>query len=157
MPTAAVTIGTYAAAPLGPAGAGVHVDEPARVLRHLQLATSDQVTGQRSELIPLPPHNIMIVEGVLICKIPALGRSANLPFWVEAPLAVAAARHGARWQHEGGCPGIPAEEVRWRIVSKRTAEGPLIMAQRRRCDWGIDNAGEVRRRAFPTPAILGIP
>ena len=113
--------------------------------------------GQRSELIPLPPHNIMIVEGVLIFKIPALCRSANLTFWVEAPLEVAAARQGARWKHEGGCPGIPEEEVRWRIGSKRTEEVPLIMAQRRRCDWVIDNAGEVRRRAFPTPAILGIP
>ena len=134
MPTAAAPIGTYAAAALWPEGAGVHVDESARVLRHLQLVTSDQVTGQRSARIPRPPHNIMIVEGVRICKIPALGWSANLPFWVEAPLAVAAARHGVRWQHEGWCPGIPEEEVRWRIVSKRTEEVPLIMAQRRRCD-----------------------
>jgi hypothetical protein len=67
----------------------------------------------------------MIVEGVRICKIPALGWSANLPFWVEAPLAVAAARHGVRWQHEGWCPGIPEEEVRWRIGGKRTEEVPL--------------------------------
>jgi|SoiMetStandDraft_2_1073263.scaffolds.fasta_scaffold47123_2 hypothetical protein len=99
----------------------------------------------------------MIVEGVLIFKIPALDRSANLTFWVEASLEVVAARHGARWQHEGWFPGIPEEEVRWRVGSKRTEEVSLIMAQRRRCDWVIDNAGEVRRRACPTPAILGIP
>jgi hypothetical protein len=80
----------------------------------------------------------------------------NLNFWVEDPLEVAEARQVARWKHEGWFPRVPEEEVRWRIVSKRTEEVPLIMEQRWLCDWVIDNAGEVLRSEFPTPAILGI-
>lgn len=100
-----------------------------------------QVTAKRDHRITLVPSHTLIIDGILSLLIPFV-REHALTFFVDAPIETCEARQFRRWRNEGWYPGVEEEEVRRRILVKRTEELPFVLELRRYCHWVLDNSAD---------------